>query len=272
MISSSNPSDVNINHGCRDTVPVRDSIGMRITHRISDECAVNAIDSYAVIVNTITNCLPDSMSKKVIYGAYVDKAELRQVVVHEHFNEYDSLFIMIGEIDAVPELIFTLQSNDPSKENLYFDFTLPCPNQCPKAFPHNIEIPDINHGCRDTVPVRDSIGMRITHRISDECAVNAIDSYAVIVNTIINCLPDSMSEKIIYGAYVDKAELRQVVVHEHFNEYDSLFIMIGEIDAVPELIFTLQSNNPSKENLYFDFTLPCPNQCPKAFPSIRVKN
>ncbi|MEM9920095.1 MAG: hypothetical protein AAF990_18510 [Bacteroidota bacterium] len=112
-------------------------------HQIDATAAKNHIDAYEAYIDQVIDTLSSdeggewaNPGKRLIYGASVDIEELREILFvsdkQGDLAKKDSLFIMMGIMDSdSTELIFALKSGvEPSWK--FFDFTLPCPNACPK--------------------------------------------------------------------------------------------------------------------------------------------
>ena len=116
-------------------------------HQIPAVVARPAINRYQEYVDTVTTVLSagkDSIfqnpQKTLIYGAQVDREELRKVLLRT--DTTDTVYIMMGILDGVgrtaadsTELIFAAEVWDDKLEAMswkFFDFTLPCPTACPQ--------------------------------------------------------------------------------------------------------------------------------------------
>lgn len=118
-----------------------------------------------VIQNCYNNCLPDTIpykitsncgecmiskfktngisvfSSKKIKGFKIEQQELTQILSEIETNKNIELYAMLAlrnsdanNEDYEPELVFQLQEKNQDGiviENLYYDFTKPCPNACP---------------------------------------------------------------------------------------------------------------------------------------------
>ncbi len=105
------------------------------SHAITEDKAQTSIAAYQTYVNSVNqnlvgenNGFSDAPSK-LVYGAKVDRYELREILLNS--NVGDELFAMMAIMpNDSTEIVFALK-NETTNSWQYYDFTQPCPNACP---------------------------------------------------------------------------------------------------------------------------------------------
>lgn len=118
--------------------------------------------------------------------------------------------------------------------------------------------------CRIVLTPR--IGDPLSHEIRDTCAIRYIEEYQHYITEVQNTLtmdhPErfrNVGEKLVFGAKVDRAELREMLMKS--SHKDPLWIMMGIMPSdSTELIFSMKDSTDTWR--YYDFTYPCPTACP----------
>ncbi|MDC8003612.1 hypothetical protein POV27_06085 [Aureisphaera galaxeae] len=116
-----------------------------------------------------------------------------------------------------------------------------------------------------------------TYQIPDSTGINSINNYETYINAVKKDLVKhdtiptaNVDERLIYGAKVELAELREILTMADCNT-DELYAMLAIMpNDSTEIVFALKSttvmdSDPATPWLFFDFTHPCPTACPPSF-------